>query len=63
MRCLLDRVPEVRGVNQGPGPVLAGLSLIAAVNTGGAIIKALLTGLVVSYIGKMWPDLLEDAKK
>jgi ABC-type Co2+ transport system permease subunit len=43
--------------------VLAGLSLIAAVNTGGAIIKALLTGLVVSYIGKMWPDLLEDAKK
>jgi ABC-type Co2+ transport system permease subunit len=50
-------------VNQGPGPVLAGLSLIAAVNTGGAIIKALLTGLVVSYIGKMWPDLLEDAKK
>jgi cobalt/nickel transport system permease protein len=50
-------------VNQGPGQVLAGLSLIAAVNMGVAIIKALLTGLVISSIGKMRPDLLEDAKK
>jgi ABC-type Co2+ transport system permease subunit len=68
MLCFLQGCAVFAGSRTGSsgresGPVLAGLSLIAAVNTGGAIIKALLTGLVVSYIGKMWPDLLEDAKK
>jgi cobalt/nickel transport system permease protein len=53
----------IQGVNQSPGQVLAGLSLIAAINMGVAVIEALLTGLVVSYIGRMRPDLLEGGGK
>jgi cobalt/nickel transport system permease protein len=53
-------VSGIQGVNQGPGQVLAGLSLIAAINMGVAVIEALMTGLVVAYIGKMRPDLLEE---
>lgn len=52
-------VSGIQGVNQSPEQVLAGLSLIAAINMGVAIIEALMTGLVVAYIGKMRPDLLE----
>jgi cobalt/nickel transport system permease protein len=49
----------IQGVNQSPQQVLAGLSLIAAINIVVAVIEALMTGLVVAYIGKMRPDLLE----
>jgi cobalt/nickel transport system permease protein len=49
----------IQGVNQSPQQILTGLFLIAAVNTAVAVIEALITGLVVSYIGKMRPDLLE----
>jgi cobalt/nickel transport system permease protein len=52
-------VSGIQGVNQSPEQVLAGLSLIAAINMGVAVIEALMTGLVVAYIGKMRPDLLE----
>ena len=51
-------ISGIQGVNQGPEQVLAGLSLIAAINMGVAVIEALVTGLIVSYIGKMRPDLL-----
>ena len=52
-------ISGIQGVNQSPEQVLAGLSLIAIINMGVAIIEALVTGLIVSYIGKMRPDLLE----
>jgi len=52
-------VSGIQGVNQSPEQVLFGLSIIAAINMGVAIIEALMTGLVVAYIGKMRPDLLE----
>jgi cobalt/nickel transport system permease protein len=56
-------ISGIQGVSQSPEQVLTGLSLIAAVNLGVAVVEALITGLVVSYLGKMRPDLLEDAKK
>jgi cobalt/nickel transport system permease protein len=49
----------VQGVNQSPQQILTGLSLIAAFNLGMAVVEALITGLVISFIGKMRPDLLE----
>jgi cobalt/nickel transport system permease protein len=52
-------VSGIQGVNQGPEQVLFGLSIIAAINMGVAVIEALMTGFVVAYIGKMRPDLLE----
>jgi hypothetical protein len=52
----------IQGVNQGPEQVLAGLLFIAVINMGVAVIEALMTGLVVSYIGKMRPDLLDGQK-
>jgi cobalt/nickel transport system permease protein len=56
-------ISGIQGVNQDPAQVLAGLSLIAAINMGVAVIEALITGLVVSYIGKMRPDLLDSGEK
>jgi cobalt/nickel transport system permease protein len=56
-------VSGIQGVNQDPEQVLAGLTLIAAINMVVAIIEALMTGLVVSSIGKMRPDLLESERK
>ena len=53
-------ISGIQGVSQSPEQILAGLSLLAAINTGVAVVEALLTGLVISYIGKMRPDLLED---
>lgn len=52
-------VSGIQGVSQTPEQVLAGLSLIAVINMGVAVIEALVTGLVVAYIGKMRPDLLD----
>ena len=52
-------VSGIQGVNQSQEQILFGLSIIAAINMGVAIIEALMTGLVVAYIGKMRPDLLE----
>jgi cobalt/nickel transport system permease protein len=56
-------ISGIQGVSQSPEQILAGLSLIAAINLGVAVVEALITGLVVSYLGKMRPDLLEDARK
>jgi cobalt/nickel transport system permease protein len=55
---LIIIVSGVQGVNQSTGQILTGLSLIAAVNMGVAVIEAFITGLVVAYIGKVRPDLL-----
>jgi len=53
-------VSGIQGVTQTSGQILTGLVLIIAVNMGVAIIEALLTGLIVSYIGKIRPDILGE---
>ena len=55
---LIIVISGVQGVNQGTAQILAGLSLLAAVNMGVAVIEAFVTGLIVTYIGKVRPDLL-----
>jgi cobalt/nickel transport system permease protein len=52
-------ISGIQGVSQSPEQILAGLSLIAAINIGVAVVEALLSGLVVSTLGTMRPDLLE----
>ncbi len=49
----------IQGVSQSPEQILTGLFLIAAVNTAVAVIEALMTGLVVVYLARMRPDLLD----
>ena len=49
----------IQGVNQSTGQLLAGLSLLAAVNMGVAVIEAFITGFIVSSIARMRPDLLD----
>lgn len=56
-------ISGIQMVNQGTQQILAGLFLVAAINMVVAIIEALMTGLVVSYIGRMRPDLLEGARR
>jgi cobalt/nickel transport system permease protein len=56
-------VSGIQGVNQTMAQILTGLSLIAAVNMGVAVIEALFTGLMVAYIGKVRPDILEGNLK
>jgi cobalt/nickel transport system permease protein len=56
-------ISGIQGVNQSPQQVLAGLSLIVAINMGVAVIEALMTGLVVTSMGRMRPDLLEGKGK
>ncbi len=52
-------VSGIQGVHQTQAQILAGLSLLAAVNMGAAVIEAILTGLIVAYLGKIRPDILE----
>jgi cobalt/nickel transport system permease protein len=52
-------ISGIQGVTQTPSQILAGLSLLAAVNMGVAVIEALITGLIVAYIGNVKPDLLD----
>jgi cobalt/nickel transport system permease protein len=49
----------IQGAGLSMEQVITGLFLIASINVAVAVIEALLTGLVVLYIGKMRPDLLE----
>jgi cobalt/nickel transport system permease protein len=49
----------IQGVSLGMEEVITGLFLIASVNIAVAVIEAFVTGLVVWYIGKMRPDLLD----
>ena len=51
-------ISGIQGVTQTPEQVIAGLSIIIAVNMGVAFIEALTTGLIVRYIGNARPDLL-----
>ena len=56
-------VSGMQGVHQTPDQILFGLSLLAAMNMGVAAIEAFLTGLIVVYIGKIRPDMLEGDRK
>ena len=51
----------IQGVSQSMEQVITGLFLVASVNIAVAVIEAFMTGLVVYYIGKMRPDLLDIA--
>lgn len=51
-------ISGVQGVNQDTMQILTGLSLVAAVNMGVAAIEAVITGMVIAYIGRVRPDLL-----
>ncbi|MFA6225660.1 MAG: energy-coupling factor ABC transporter permease [Methanoregula sp.] len=55
---LIVVISGVQGVNQSTGQILAGLSLLAAVNMGVTVIEAFITGLIIAYIGTVRPDLL-----
>jgi cobalt/nickel transport system permease protein len=56
-------VSGIQGVNQTTAQILAGLSLLAAINMGVAVVEAFLTGLIVAYISKIRPDILEGDRK
>lgn len=49
----------IQGVSQSMEQIVTGLFLVASVNIAIAVIEALMTGLVVLYITKMRPDLLD----
>ena len=57
---LIILISGIQGVNQGVTTTLYGLSLIAAVNMGVAIIESFITGYVVSYIKRVRPDMLAE---
>jgi len=50
----------IQGVSLSMEEVITGLFLVASVNIAVAVIEAFMTGLVVWYIGKMRPDLLDS---
>jgi len=54
-------VSGIQGVSQSPAQVLYGLSLLAAINMGVAVIEAILTGFIVGYLEKVRPDLLGES--
>lgn len=56
-------ISGIQGVHQTQAQILTGLSLLAAVNMGVAVVEAFLTGLIVAYIGKIRPDILEGDRK
>jgi len=55
-------ISGIQGVTQGSSQILAGLSLVFAINMGVAVIEAFVTGLIVAYMGRVRPDLLDGGK-
>jgi cobalt/nickel transport system permease protein len=55
-------VSGVQGVTQTSSQMLAGLTLIAGVNMGVAVIEAFITGIIIAAIIKARPDLLEGER-
>lgn len=53
-------VSGIQGVTQTTEQILAGLSLIIAINMAVGLVEALLTGLIVRYIGNVRPDILGE---
>lgn len=54
-------ISGVQGVTQSRMDLLYGLSLVAGVNMGVAVIEAFITGYIVSYIERVRPDMLREA--
>ncbi len=57
---LIILISGIQGVTQDIPNTLYGLSLLAAVNMGVAIIESFITGYVVSYIMRVRPDMLRE---
>lgn len=55
-------VSGVQGVTQSPSQILAGLTLLAGINMGVAIIEAVITGMIITYILRVRPDMLESER-
>jgi cobalt/nickel transport system permease protein len=53
----------IQGVTQTSLSLLAGLSLIAMVNMGAAVIESLITALMVSYVARVRPGLLRERSR
>jgi cobalt/nickel transport system permease protein len=51
-------ISGVQGVTQSPAQILAGLSLIVVINTAIAVLEAIITGFVITFIQKVRPDIL-----
>jgi len=51
-------VSGVQGVTQSPTQILAGLSLIVAINLAVAAFEAMVTGFVVTFLYRVRPDIL-----
>ena len=56
-------ISGIQGVHQTTDQILAGLSLLAAINMGTAAIEAVLTGFMVAYIGKVRHGILGGDRK
>ena len=52
-------VSGVQGVTQTTSQILAGLALIAGINMGVAVIEAFITGMIIVYILRLRPDILD----
>ena len=52
-------VSEIQGVTQTKTQILAGLSLLAGINMIVAIIEAVITGMIIAYMVRVRPDMLE----
>jgi len=52
----------IQGATQTPLEMLGGLSLLVGINMAVAVVEAIVSGLVVAYIGKVRPDLLGIAR-
>ncbi|HEX7576034.1 MAG TPA: energy-coupling factor ABC transporter permease [Candidatus Methanoperedens sp.] len=57
---LIILISGIQGATQDIPNTLYGLSLLAAVNMGVAIIESFITGYVVSYIMRVRPDMLRE---
>jgi cobalt/nickel transport system permease protein len=55
-------ISGVQGVTQSTSQMLVGLTLLAGVNMGVAIIEAVITGMIITYIIRMRPDMLESER-
>ncbi len=55
-------ISGVQGVTQPTSQILVGLTLLAGVNMGVAIIEAIITGMIITYIIRMRPDMLESER-
>jgi cobalt/nickel transport system permease protein len=56
-------VSGVQGVTQGSATILAGLSLVIAINLAVAVLESMVTGFVVTFLQRVRPDILAGTQK